>query len=373
MSHRLCPKGECMIFYCRKSLKLYFCIAVIEAKPSQSMTQILKIKQEFITETGGVLPEIEIAFDVLGDLSVDRPLVWVCHALTGNSNPLDWWPGIVGKGKYVDTDQYNVVCANVLGSCYGTTGAHCINPLTGEPYLLDFPLITIRDMVKAHELLRAHLGISKIDLIIGASLGAFQGLEWSYMQPGLISRLVFLVASARTSPWCKAFNEAQRMALEADPTFFTAQPGAGAKGLMAARAMGMVSYRNFQTFALTQPDEENGHVDHFRASTYQRYQGEKLVKRYNAHAYYYISKAFDSHDIGRGRGGVKMALSEIQTHTLCVSTDTDILFPPSEVAEVASLMPNASHVMLQSIYGHDGFLIENDKLTAILENWDGCL
>ncbi len=334
------------------------------------MPEVLSYPHPFTTESGTVLPQIDIAYDVLGDLSHHKPLVWVCHALTGNSNPLDWWPGIVGPGRYVDTERFNVVCANVLGSCYGSTGAHSLNPETGNPYLSDFPLITIRDMVNAHEILRKHLGIEKIDLIIGASLGAFQGLEWSYMHPGLIERLIFLVAGARTSPWCKAFNEAQRMALEADPTFFTDVPHAGAKGLMAARAIGMISYRNFHTFGITQPDPENGQLENFRACTYQRYQGEKLVNRYNAHAYYYISKAFDSHDIGRGRGGVASALREINTQTLCISTDTDILFPVEEVKEVADLLPNATHVMLESIYGHDGFLIENDKLTAILRNWE---
>ena len=331
---------------------------------------ILKVEAPFATESGGVLPETEIAYHVLGDLNEDRPLVWVCHALTGNSNPLDWWPGIVGPGRYVDTDKYNVVCANVLGSCYGSTGAHSINPGTGKPYMLDFPVVTIRDMVKAHEILRKHLGIDKIHLIIGASLGAFQGLEWCIMHPGLIERLVFLVASARTSPWCKAFNEAQRMAMEADASFFSDAPDAGAKGLMAARAIGMVSYRNFHTFGITQADPDNAQLENFRACTYQRYQGEKLAKRYNAHAYYYISKAFDTHDVGRGRGGVKEALKNMQTKTLCVSTDTDILFPVEEVKEVADMLPNAQHVMLESVYGHDGFLIENDKLTQILYNWD---
>ena len=334
------------------------------------MSHIYHYKHIFTTESGASLPEIEIAYDILGDLQQKKPLVWVCHALTGNSNPLDWWPGMVGSGKYVDTDKYNVICVNVLGSCYGSTGAHSINPLTDKPYLRDFPLITIRDMVQAHEILRKYLGIEKIDLVIGASLGAFQGLEWCYMQPGLIDRLVFLVAGARTSPWCKAFNEAQRMALEADHTLFTNHPEAGYHGLKAARAIGMVSYRNYQTFDITQPDPDDGKLENFRACTYQRYQGQKLVKRYDPHAYYYISLAFDSHDIGRGRGGVKKALSQIDTQTLCVSTDTDILFPVSEVKEVAESMPNAQHVMLQSIYGHDGFLIENDKLTQILKEWN---
>jgi homoserine O-acetyltransferase/O-succinyltransferase len=333
------------------------------------MPQILKINQPFATESGIVLPEIEIAYDVIGDLNLDRPLVWVGHALTGNSNPLDWWPGIVGEGKYIDTNIYTVVCANVLGSCYGSTGPYSINPKTGKRYLLDLPIITIRDMVAAHELLRNYLGIERIDLTIGASLGAFQGLEWCYLNPGLIRNMIFLVASARTSPWCKAFNEAQRMAIEADPTFFVDEHMAGARGLMAARAMGMVSYRNYTTFSLTQPDDDNGQLENYRACTYQRYQGEKLVKRYNAHSFYYISKAFDSHDIGRHRGGVKKALSTIGTKTLCISTDSDILFPPEEVKAVADLLPNSDYAVLNSIFGHDGFLIENDKLTAILRNW----
>jgi homoserine O-acetyltransferase/O-succinyltransferase len=331
--------------------------------------QILRVNKPFNTESGGCLPEIEIAYHVLGDLSESRPLVWVCHALTGNSNPLDWWPGIVGKGKYLDTDKYNIVCANVLGSSYGSTGPNSINPLTGKPYLLSFPLITIRDMVKAHEILIDHLGITRIDLIIGASLGAFQGLEWCIMHPGLIKRMIFLVASVRTSPWCKAFNEAQRMAMETDPTFYTDASDAGAKGLMAARAIGMISYRNYHTFAITQADPEDGALENFRACTYQRYQGQKLAKRYNAHAYYYISKAFDSHDVGRGRGDVRNILSGIDTHTLCISTDSDILFSVEEVREVAQMIPGAQHVVLHSLYGHDGFLIENDKLTGILNNW----
>jgi homoserine O-acetyltransferase len=333
------------------------------------MALIYKHKKPFLTETGFEFPEIEIAYNLWGDLNPDKPTVWVCHALTGNSNPLDWWPGIVGPGKYVDTLRYNVVCANVLGSSYGSTGPLSKNPKTGKPWMLDFPVVTIRDMVKAHELLRNYLGIESIDLIIGASLGAFQGLEWSILRPGLIKKMIYLVASARTSPWCKAFNEAQRMAMEADPTFYTDSPGAGAMGLMAARAMGMVSYRNFQTFCATQPDDDEWKVEGYRANSYQRYQGQKLAKRYSAHAFWYILKAFDSHDVGRGRGGVEKVLAEVTTETLCISTDSDILFPVEEVKSVADKMPNAQHVILNSMYGHDGFLIENDKLSAILKTW----
>lgn len=334
------------------------------------MPQLFTLIEPFYTESGGVLPRVDIAYDVYGNLNDGRPVAWVFHALTGNSDPFQWWPGIVGPGRYVDTDRYNVVCANVLGSCYGSTGAHSLNPVTQQPYMLDFPLVSIRDMVQCHMRLKAHLGITDIALGIGASLGAFQGLEWCIMEPGLIRNMVFLVAGARTSPWCKAFNEAQRMAIEADPSFFTPAPDAGAKGLMAARAIGMLSYRNVYTFNETQPDEDQERLEGFRACSYQRYQGQKLANRYNAHAYYYISKAFDSHDVGRGRGGIEKALNTIRARFLCISTDTDILFPVEEVAEVARMIPGARHLVLESLYGHDGFLIENDKLTAILKAWD---
>lgn len=333
------------------------------------MPEILKIDKPFVTETGKIIPGIEIAYDIPDGWKEGRPVVWVCHALTGNSNPVDWWPGIVGKGKYVDTCKYNVVCANFLGSCYGTTGPMSINPETDEPWYLDFPLITIRDMVKAHEILRLHLGIKQIDLIIGASMGAFQGIEWAIEKPGLIKAMVFLVASAQTSPWCRAINEAQRMAMQADPSFFERRNDAGQNGLKAARAIGMFTFRNFDTFQHTQRDTKEL-FENYRACTYQRYQGEKLVKRFNAHSFYYITKAFDSHDVGRNRGKLDEVLSTVNTRTLCISTDSDILFPVKQVHQVAEWLPDAKHEILKSMYGHDGFLIDNDKLTTILKNWD---
>lgn len=330
------------------------------------MHQILKSEAPFITETGFEFPGIDIAYHVYGDLSSQHPVIWIGHALTGNSDAADWWSGITGPGKIFDPARYTIVCANVLGSCYGTTGAASINPLTGKPYLLDFPLVTIRDMVQAHELLRHHLGIGRIDLFIGASLGAFQGLEWSIMQPELIRHMVFIAAGARTSPWARAFNQAHRMALMADPTFSDGDPQGGKAGLMAARAIGMISYRSYEAFQITQPDPENDALENYRACTYQQYQGEKLARRFSPHAYYTITRAFDSHDVGRHRGGVQKALQHIKTHVHCISKQTDILFPVQEVQQVADMIPGATHQVIQSLYGHDGFLVEHEKLNTIL-------
>lgn len=331
------------------------------------MHQTFRIKGSVRLESGAELERPEIAYHLFGGPAErDKPVVWVFHALTGNSDPSDWWAGIVGPGKVLDPDKAVIVCANVLGSCYGTTGPASVNPATGKPWLRDFPLVTIRDMVEAHRLLRDHLGIRQIDLAIGSSLGAFQGLEWAVAEPEAIKALFFIAAGARCSPWAKAFNEAHRMAIEADPGFFGPDPDGGAMGLKAARAIGMVSYRSYEAFRKTQSDPENGQLDGYRACSYQRYQGEKLVRRFNAHAYYALTKAFDSHDVGRGRGGLREALGRVKAKTHCVSIQTDLLFPVHELEEVASLIPGATHQTIESLYGHDGFLVENDRLEEII-------
>lgn len=330
------------------------------------MLQTFTSEDPFLLESGKTLPKLEIAYHMYGDLSRPKPLVWVFHALTGNSDPTDWWGGIIGPGKRIDPGKHSIVCANVLGSCYGTTGPTSINPQTGKPWLRSFPLVSIRDMVRAHELLRQHLSIERIDLAIGSSLGAFQALEWAIMHPMRIQNLLFIAASARCSPWAKAFNEAQRMALMADQGFFCDKPGGGRDGLKAARAIAMLSYRSFEAYHQTQLDPENHALDNYRACSYQQYQGEKLARRFNAHAYYTISKAFDTHDAGRGRGGLKKALGSIKAITHCISIQTDLLFPVSEVKKVAEMVPGATHQTIESFYGHDGFLVENDTLAGII-------
>jgi homoserine O-acetyltransferase len=234
-------------------------------------------KGEFKLENGQSLHDIQIAYHTAGELNAAKDnVIWVCHAMTANSDVADWWPNMVGDGLLFDTSKYFIICANYLGSCYGTTGPLSINPKTNQPYYHDFPLITIRDMVNAHELLREHMNISKIFMITGGSIGSFQALEYSIMYPSVIENLVFIVSGAFASPWNIAFNESQRLAIHADSSFKNKYDSAGLQGLKAARSIALISYRNAATYNKTQHDPEEKLGD-FRAISYQQYQGEKLL------------------------------------------------------------------------------------------------
>lgn len=326
-------------------------------------------KGEFKLENGQLLHDIQIAYHAVGELNAAKDnVIWVCHALTANSDVADWWPNMVGDGLLFDTSKYFIVCANFLGSCYGTTGPLSKNPRTGKPYYHDFPLITIRDMVNAHELLKEHLGISKIFMITGGSIGSFQALEWSIMNPSLIENLVFIVSGAFASPWNIAINESQRLAIHADPTFKNNHETAGLSGLKVARTIALLSYRNAATYNKTQHDAEEK-LENFRAVSYQQYQGEKLVKRFNAYSYYSISKSFDTHNVGRNRGGIEKALSSIQAKSLLIAISSDILFFPDEIREIQKHIPNSKFIEIDSLYGHDGFLIETEQLTKIINKF----
>src|SRR5215207_4091784 len=223
-------------------------------------------KEPFELETGDVLPEITIAYHTYGTLNATKSnTVWICHALTANSDVVDWWPGVVGKGQAIDPDQHFIVCANIIGSCYGSTGPVSIDPDKGEPYFSGFPFITIRDMVKAHQLLSRFLGIQKIQLLVGGSMGGYQALEWSIMEPGLIERLFLVATSARETPWGIAIHTTQRLAIEADQTWGQPHRTAGEKGLKAARAIAMLTYRNYDTYKRTQNDTDQNKIDDFKA------------------------------------------------------------------------------------------------------------
>lgn len=328
-------------------------------------------KQAFILESGATLPELQIAYHTYGTLnSTASNVVWVCHALTANSDVRDWWKGLIEAGHAIDPERDFIVCANILGSCYGTSGPMSVNPLTGQPYFHSFPLITVRDMVNAHVLLRNHLGIKQIKLLMGGSMGGYQALEWALLEPGIVQRLCLLCTGASESPWSIAIHTAQRLAIEADQTWREDSFAAGARGLKAARAIGMLTYRNYQTFVRTQADPDNEKTDHFRASSYIEYQGEKLVKRFNAQSYWILSKAMDSHNISRGRNtDLAGALALIQQPALIVGITSDILCPPEEQLFLSQHMPQATYHEIDSTYGHDGFLIEFEKINKLLAGW----
>ena len=336
---------------------------------SSNQPQIYRHPQPFRLERGGVLPELEIAYHTFGRLNeAGDNVVWVCHALTANSDVADWWPHTVEKGAFLDPDKWFVVCANILGSHYGTTGPLSVNPETGEPYYGDFPRYTIRDMVRVHRILADALGISRVHTLVGSSVGGFQALEWIAMEPARFGRLILIATDAYASPWTIAIDESQRMAIFNDSSYGERRPDAGMAGLAAARALALLTYRGPHGYNLTQQDPEpgSGIPDVHRACSYQRYQGEKLCRRYNAYSYVAILDAFDTHNIGRDRGGIDAALGRIQCPTIVIGLTTDIIFTPGEMRSLARRIPGAEYHAISSPFGHDGFLVEHGQLNELL-------
>lgn len=320
----------------------------------------------FCLESGTELPQLDIAYHTYGTLNASRDnVIWVCHALTANSDVADWWPHTVEEGRFLDPARHFIICANILGSHYGTTGPLSINPVTGAPSYGNFPIFTIRDMVAAHQVLAEALGIGRIKALIGSSVGGFQAVEWAVMEPQRFDKLVLIATAAKASPWTIAIDETQRMAIMADPTYGEPRADAGMKGMAAARAIGLLTYRGSLGYNLTQQDHEEAPFIH-RASTYQQYQGEKLCRRYNAYSYVAILDAFDTHDVGRGRRGLEQELASIQADTVLVGITSDIIFTPAEMRELQRQIPASRYYEIDSPFGHDGFLVEHEQLNEIL-------
>ncbi|WP_374951423.1 homoserine O-acetyltransferase [Mucilaginibacter sp.] len=324
----------------------------------------------FEFESGAKVQGLQIGYNTYGTLNSNRDnVVWVCHALTANSDVFDWWKGFFGPEDHFNPDEHFIVCANIIGSPYGSFNPLNINPVTGQPYYLAFPEFTIRDMVKAHQLLAGHLGIDTIGILLGGSLGGQQALEWSIIDPDRIKNLILIATNANHSPWGIAFNESQRLAITADRTFYAGTPDSGSKGLKAARSIALLSYRNYKTYGITQQEDGDTTTDNFKAATYQNYQGQKLVNRFNAYSYWYLSKAMDSHNVGRGRHGVDKALSLVKARTLVIGIHSDLLFPIEEQQYLFRHIPKAAFAEVESFYGHDGFLIETEALTKIVTSF----
>jgi len=326
-----------------------------------------KYPKIFKLESGKKLRNLEIAYQTFGKLNAKKDnVIWACHALTANADVLDWWKGLFGDNALFNPEEHYIVCANVLGSNYGTTNPLSENPITGQPYYLSFPEYTIRDLVAAHHLLAAHLNIDTIKVLIGGSLGGQQALEWSLANTETIENLILVATNAAHSPWGIAFNESQRLAISTDRTFYANKPDGGLKGLKVARSIALLSYRTYEAYNETQLESVDDKTTGYRASSYQNYQGEKLCNRFNAYSYWYLSKAMDSHNVGRGRKSIKSALADVKANTLVIGIENDVLFPISEQKFLATNINEAQFSSIKCAYGHDGFLIETDKLTNII-------
>jgi len=332
--------------------------------------KLYKYNQPFKLENGAVLPSLEISYHTFGKLNKKKDnIVWVCHALTANSNVLEWWPGLFGNNNFFNPEEHFIICANNPGSCYGSTGPLSINPQTKQAWYSYFPQLTIRDMVNAHDLLRRYLGVEKIDTIIGGSQGAQQILEWNILKPDLFENAIVIATNAKHSPWGIAFNESQRLAIKADRTYYGNSPDGGKKGLAAARSIALLSYRNYQTYNQTQEEKHDEKLSDFNSASYQRYQGDKLVQRFNAYSYVTLSNAMDSHNVGRGRVSAEKALGTITANTLVIGIKSDILFPVQEQEYISKHIKRSKLEIIDSFYGHDGFLIETKQLAKIISEF----
>lgn len=329
--------------------------------------RIFVSREPFRLECGAVLPRIEVAYNTFGRLNSRRDnAIWVCHALTADSDVRHWWGEAMLAGRFLDPERHFIVCANMLGSPYGSTSAKSIDPTTGRCYGLEFPLVTVRDIVRSQMMLADALGLCSAKMIVGSSIGGFQAMEWLVMAPSFARSAVLISSAAKASAWLIAFNEAQRMALECDATFTEVErEESGACGLATARAIAMLSYRGGQAYNLTQ-SEPAERLEGFRAASYQRYQGRKLAARFDARCYHSLTRTVDTHDIGRQRGGVGAALRRIDVPVTCVAVSSDILFPVAEVETLARTIPHGSFHCIDSDFGHDGFLVENEKLNQII-------
>lgn len=335
-------------------------------------TRYFDSTEPFTTEFGGELPSVRVAYRTWGKLNARKDnVVLICQALTGSADADAWWEGMFSLGGAFDESTDYIICSNVLGSCYGTTGPISLNPVTGSHYGPDFPLITIRDMVEVQRLLLAGLGIDRVKLVVGASLGGMQVLEWGVLYPDIVQALMPMGASGRHSAWCIAQSEAQRQAIYADRDWndgWYEQGHPPARGLAAARMMAMCSYRCFENFQLRfGRDLQNGKT--FKAESYLRHQGRKLVDRFDANTYITLTRAMDMHDLGRGRGVYEEVLSSMQLPVEILSINSDILYPKEEQEELARFIPNSSILYLDEPYGHDAFLIDVEQVSRMVREF----
>ncbi len=336
-------------------------------------THYFDSSESYTTELGSLLPSVRVAYRTWGTLNAAKDnVILICQALTGSADADAWWEGMFSRGGAFDETTDFIICSNVLGSCYGTTGPLSLNPLTGRHYGPDFPLITIRDMVHIQRLLLAGLGIDRVKLAVGASLGGMQVLEWGFLYPDVVQALMPMGASGRHSAWCIGQSEAQRQAIYADRDWNNGWYDGShppARGLSAARMMAMCSYRSFENFHSRFGREVQSGKGTFKVESYLHHQGRKLVERFDANTYITLTKAMDLHDLGRGRGEYEEVLRSLQIPVEILSINSDILYPKEEQEELARLIPKSSILYLEEPYGHDSFLIDVDKVSRMVRDF----
>ena len=332
-------------------------------------TQFLRVPGDFVLESGEVLRDVDIAYRTWGDkANASERAILICHALTGSADVEAWWPGIIGAGKTFDPAHDYIVCANILGSCYGSTGPASLKPGTQARYRADFPRVSVRDMVELERALLDELGIEFLELVTGPSLGGMQALEWAAMYPERVGSVVPIGVGGQHSAWCIGISEAQRAAIAADPNWnngYYSDDAPPDQGLAAARMMAVCTYRSWDSFN-ERFGRERLDDDQYQVQSYLRHQGNKINQRFDANTYVTLTHAMHTHDLARGRGEYTDVLGSIVQPVLVVSVSSDALYPPAEQRFLADHLPNAQYEILDCPHGHDGFLIETETLGGII-------
>lgn len=344
--------------------------------------------------SGKIIKDVTLAYHTYGKLnqSADNALV-ICHALTGDHYPgrvgkiKGWWESLIGPGKPIDPQRYFVICSNMLGGCYGSTGPSSLDPDTNAPYAMNFPVVEFADAVKAQVILAQELGVKKVSCVIGGSMGGMQVLEWGMQEDIPVAKIIVIAAPPKSSPFAIAFHEIQRQAIMQDP-FWRSGEYYGreipAAGLSVARMIGVLSYRSEPSLTAKfgrRPAWRTGVTENpyesfqqrFDVQTYMNYQGDALVQRFDPNSYLYVTKAVDLFDISRGYESMEQALAKLQGNLYCLGIDTDLLFPPHEIIEMVNMRravgKHAEYYELKSIHGHDAFLIEFDVIEPVILKW----
>ncbi len=368
-----------------------------------------QVQQQFITASerllhtlpdplplwrGGVLAPVTLAYETWGTLSpACDNVVLVLHALTGDSHAAGgssteypkggWWEPLIGPGRAFDTDRYYVICSNVLGGCQGSTGPASVNPETGTPYGIDFPVVTVQDMVRAQRELLSSLGIRRLAAVAGGSIGGMQALEWVVRYPDDVDAALLFGASERIGPQAIAFNSIGRDAIMLDPAWKDGryEPGEGPTGGLAlARMVGMVTYQSQQSMWLrfgrelaSRPTTTSPLGEKFDVEGYLEYQGRSLVRRFDANSYLYLTRAMDLYDVAEGWESEEEALARVKARTLHVGISTDWLYPPEDVRALAEKLraagSDARYAQIESVHGHDAFLKEWDVMTSTIRGY----
>ena len=347
-----------------------------------------------VLDCGATLAPVDVAYETCGELNAAKSnAILICHAFSGDahvagvhavSGKTGWWDNMVGPGKAFDTDRYFVICSNVLAGCSGTTGPSSLNPETGCPYALGFPVVTIGDMVRLQKMLVDHLGIERLLAVAGGSMGGMQALEWAVAYPGAVAAVLPIAATARHSAQQIAFNEVGRQAIMADPDWNGGEYYSGkapARGLAVARMVGHITYMSDDSMRekfgrrLRDRDAFGFHFDvDFEVESYLRYRGTQFVDRFDANSYLYITKAMDYFDLTAGRGtSLGAVLEQAIARFLVISFTSDWLYPSYQSLEVVNALRSrnrdVAYCELPSNYGHDAFLVDVAEESALIRGF----